>query len=178
MRDGNSPALEKRSEEERSEGRFFEERFEERFMEAALEEARGALLRGDVPVGAVVVRGGIVLGRGSNRKTCDPTAHAEIQAIRSAAEVLGHWNLRGCDLYVTLEPCPMCAGACVNARVRTVVFGARDPRAGAAGSLFDIPRDTRLNHRCRVRQGVLAEACLSLLREYFSARRRSRGYEL
>ena len=146
-------------------------------MEAALEEARGALLRGDVPVGAVVVRGGVVLGRGSNRKTCDPTAHAEIQAIRSAAEVLGHWNLRDCDLYVTLEPCPMCAGACVNARVRAVVFGARDPRAGAAGSLFDIPRDTRLNHRCRVRQGLLAEDAAALLREYFSARRRGREYE-
>ena len=176
MRDGNSPAL-----EERSEGRFFEGRFgervEERFMEAALEEARDALLRGDVPVGAVVVRGGIVLGRGSNRKTCDPTAHAEIQAIRSAAEALGHWNLRDCDLYVTLEPCPMCAGACVNARVRAVVFGARDPRAGAAGSLFDIPRDTRLNHRCRVCRGLLEEDAAALLREYFSARRRGRGYE-
>ena len=140
-------------------------------MNAALEEARSALLRGDVPVGAVVVRDGIVLGRGSNRKTCDPTAHAEIQAIRSAAEALGHWNLRGCDLYVTLEPCPMCAGACVNARVRTIVFGARDPRAGAAGSLFDIPRDTRLNHRCGVRHGLFAEACATLLREYFLRRR-------
>ena len=151
---------------------------DEVFMNAALGEARDALRRGDVPVGAVVVRGGDVLGRGSNRKSCDPTAHAEVLAIRSAAERLGHWNLRDCDLYVTLEPCPMCAGACVNARIEALVFGARDPRAGAAGSLFDIPRDTRLNHRCRVRQGVLAEACLSLLREYFSARRRSRGYEL
>lgn len=141
------------------------------FMNAALDEARSALLRGDVPVGAVVVRDGVVLGRGSNRKTCDPTAHAEIQAIRSATERLGHWNLRECELYVTLEPCPMCAGACVNARIHTIVFGARDPRAGAAGSLFDIPRDTRLNHRCRVRHGIFKEECLALLQEYFSRRR-------
>ncbi|WP_233572550.1 tRNA adenosine(34) deaminase TadA [Fretibacterium sp. OH1220_COT-178] len=144
---------------------------EEAFMRLALEEAREARLRGDVPVGAVVVRGDVVLGRGSNRKTCDPTAHAELQAIRSAAERLGHWNLGDCDLYVTLEPCPMCAGACVNARLRRIVFGARDPRAGAAGSLFDIPRDSRLNHRCRVRHGVLAEECAALLRDYFLRRR-------
>ena len=142
-------------------------------MNAALGEARDALRRGDVPVGAVVVRGGDVLGRGANRKSCDPTAHAEVLAIRSAAERLGHGNLRDCDRYVTLEPCPMCAGACVNARVRAVVFGARDPRAGAAGSLFDIPRDTRLNHRCRVCRGLLAEDAAALLREYF-LRRRSR----
>ncbi len=144
---------------------------EEAFMWLALEEAREARLRGDVPVGAVVVRGDVVLGRGSNRKTCDPTAHAELQAIRSAAERLGHWNLGDCDLYVTLEPCPMCAGACVNARLRRIVFGAWDPRAGAAGSLFDIPRDSRLNHRCRVRHGVLAEECAALLRDYFLRRR-------
>lgn len=144
---------------------------EEAFMRLALEEAREARLRGDVPVGAVVVRGDVVLGRGSNRKTCDPTAHAELQAIRSAAERVGHWNLGDCDLYVTLEPCPMCAGACVNARLRRIVFGARDPRAGAAGSLFDIPRDSRLNHRCRVRHGVLAEECAALLRDYFLRRR-------
>lgn len=144
---------------------------EEAFMRLALEEAHEACLRGDVPVGAVVVRGDVVLGRGSNRKTCDPTAHAELQAIRSAAERLRHWNLGDCDLYVTLEPCPMCAGACVNARLRRIVFGAWDPRAGAAGSLFDIPRDSRLNHRCRVRHGVLAEECAALLRDYFLRRR-------
>lgn len=148
----------------------------EAFMRAALDEARNALRKGDVPVGAVVVRDGAILGRGANRKTCDPTAHAEVQAIRSAAEALGHWNLGECDLYVTLEPCPMCAGACVNARVRTIVFGAWDPRAGAAGSLFDIPRDTRLNHRCRVRHGLLAEECAALLREYFSERRLKRRH--
>ena len=146
-------------------------------MALALREAREALRRGDVPVGAVVVRDGTVLGRGSNRKTCDPTAHAEVQAIRSAAEALGHWNLGGCDLYVTLEPCPMCAGACVNARLRSLVFGAHDPRAGASGSLFDIPRDTRLNHRCRVRHGILAEMCAALLREYFLSRRGRRAAE-
>ena len=146
-------------------------------MRRALEQARSALLCGEVPVGAIVVDGGRALGWGGNAKAADPTAHAEVQAIRMAAATRGGWNLSGCTLYVTLEPCPMCAGACVNARVSRVIFGAWDPRAGAGGSLYDILRDTRLNHRCRVRQGVLAEVCLSLLREYFSARRRGMEYE-
>ena len=141
------------------------------FMGLALDEARTALERGDVPVGAVVARGSEVIGTGSNEKTCDPTAHAELRAIRAAAERLGHWNLKDCALYVTLEPCPMCAGACVNARLSAVVFGASDPKAGAVGSLYDIPRDTRLNHRCRVRSGVLAKDCADLLRRYFMMRR-------
>ena len=141
------------------------------FMRRALEEARRAFSRGDVPVGAVVVSSaGEVLGTGANRKTDDPTAHAEVQAIRAAA-VRGHWNLSGCGLYVTLEPCPMCAGACVNARVSRVVFGARDSRAGAGGSLYNILRDSRLNHRCEVREGVLAEEAERLLRGYFLERR-------
>ena len=141
-------------------------------MRQALDAARDALLRGDVPVGALVAdaRGGI-LGTGANRKGDDPTAHAEIQALRMAASALGHWNLSGCTLYVTLEPCPMCAGACVNARVRRVVFGAKDPKAGAAGSLYNILRDTRLNHRCEVRGGVLGEESIELLRKYFLGRR-------
>jgi tRNA(adenine34) deaminase len=141
------------------------------FMSQALLEAAEALSRGDVPVGAVLIREGKIFSRGSNVKTTDPTAHAEIQAIRKAAERLEHWNLGGCDLYVTLEPCAMCAGAAINARLRSVIFGARDPRAGAVGSLYDIPRDIRLNHRCRVRGGILAEACADILRKYFERRR-------
>lgn len=141
-------------------------------MRGALEEARRALERGDVPVGALVVLNGEVLGTGSNCKDVDPTAHAEVQALRMAAAKLGRWNLRGCALYVTLEPCPMCAGACVNARVSRVVFGAADPRAGAGGSLYNILHDTRLNHRCKVRAGVLSAECSGLLQEYFLRRRR------
>lgn len=141
-------------------------------MGRALDLAREALARGDVPVGALVTTGdGEILGCGGNVKAADPTAHAEVLALRRAAGALGHWNLRGCTLYVTLEPCPMCAGACVNARIGRVVYGARDPKAGAAGSLYDILRDVRLNHRCRVRSGVLGEECTRLLREYFAARR-------
>ena len=145
------------------------------FMQQAIRLAWEAMERGDVPVGAVVSGGESVLGWGSNRKELDPTAHAEVQAIRMAAEKLGRWNLRDCALYVTLEPCPMCAGACVNARVGRVVFGAADPRAGAGGSLYNILRDTRLNHRCEVRAGLLAEECAGLLREYFLRRRAAKG---
>ena len=148
------------------------------FMRLALDEARLALLRGDVPVGALVVgEGGKILGTGTNVKTNDPTAHAEIIAIRTAASELGHWNFSGCSLYVTLEPCPMCAGACVSARIRRVVFGASDPKAGAGGTLYNILRDTRLNHRCEIRPGVLSDESLHLLREYFSGRRKHRGIE-
>lgn len=129
------------------------------------------MLRGDVPVGAVLVENDEVLASVSNTKTTDPTAHAEIKAIRAGAERIGNWNLRDCDLYVTLEPCPMCAGACVNARIRTIIFGASDPRAGAVGTLYDIPSDRRLNHRCAVRGGVLKERCETLLKEYFIKRR-------
>jgi tRNA(adenine34) deaminase len=143
----------------------------EYFMSRAILEAKAALVRNDVPVGAVLVEDGEILARGSNAKTIDPTAHAEIQVIRRAAELKGSWNLQGCDLYVTLEPCPMCAGACVSARVKNVVFGAWDPKAGAGGSLYGILADTRLNHRCGVRGGVLEDECLALLREYFRQRR-------
>jgi len=144
---------------------------EENYMAQALEEAESAFARGDVPVGAVLVRDGEVIGRGSNVKIADPTAHAEIQAIRMASESVGSWNLSGCDLYVTLEPCAMCAGACVNARIRNIVFGAKDPKAGASGSLYDIPRDVRLNHRCGVRGGVMEAVCAELLIKYFRLRR-------
>jgi len=148
---------------------------DENYMSQAIAEAEGAFLRGDVPVGAVLVKNGEIIGRGANVKTTDPTAHAEIQAIRMAAESTGSWNLSGCDLYVTLEPCPMCAGACVNARIRNIVFGAKDPKAGASGSLYDIPRDGRLNHRCGVRGGVLEAACAELLAKYFRRRRNTRN---
>ncbi|MDR1731059.1 MAG: tRNA adenosine(34) deaminase TadA [Synergistaceae bacterium] len=142
------------------------------FMSQAILEAERAFREGEVPVGAVLVREGEIISKGFNVKTIDPTAHAEMRVIREAAARLGGWNLRGCDLYVTLEPCPMCAGAAVAARLRSVVFGARDPRAGAVGSLYDIPRDTRLNHRCRVRGGVLKESCAELLIRYFEKRRK------
>jgi tRNA(adenine34) deaminase len=141
------------------------------FMSQAILAAKTALARQDVPVGAVLVKDGEILARASNVKTIDPTAHAEIQVIRRAAELTGSWNLKDCDLYVTLEPCPMCAGACVSARVQSVTFGAWDPKAGAGGSLYNILADTRLNHRCKVRGGVLKDQCSALLREYFRQRR-------
>jgi tRNA(adenine34) deaminase len=123
----------------------------------------------DVPVGAVCVHDGRVIGRGQNRREVDgdPTAHAEVLALRAAAQALGQWRLEGVTLYVTLEPCPMCAGAIWLARPDRVVFGAWDPAAGAAGSLFDILRDPRLNHRPQVRGGVLEEECAALLKSFF-----------
>jgi tRNA(adenine34) deaminase len=133
--------------------------------------------RAEVPVGAVVVGpGGDVLARAHNQRESDtdPTAHAEILAIRAAARALGSWRLEGCTLVVTLEPCPMCAGAVVAARIDRVVYGAADPKAGAAGSLWDIPRDRRLNHRAEVIGGVLAEESAALLREFFARRRSGR----
>lgn len=147
---------------------------DEFFMRLALEEAARAAARGDVPVGAIVVSGGRVLSTGSNRKDNDPTAHAEIVAIRDAAASLGTWNLSNCTLYVTVEPCPMCAGAIILARLSRLVFGCFDPRAGACGTLYDIVRDGRLNHRCAVRSGVLKEECAGVMTEYFLNRRAGR----
>ena len=143
------------------------------WMSRALEEARAAERDGDVPVGAVVVREGQVLAAGRNRREADadPTAHAEVAAIRSAAAQLGSWRLDGCTLYVTLEPCAMCAGAIVLARVPALVFAAKDPKAGAVGSLYDICRDERLNHQVEVTAGVEEEAAGELLRRFFRARR-------
>lgn len=143
-------------------------------MREALTEAEHALGTGDVPVGAVVVDpGGQVIGRGRNAReaTGDPTAHAEIQALRQAAVRRGKWRLDGCSLVVTLEPCTMCAGALVLARVERLVFGADDPKAGAVGSLWDVVRDRRLNHRPEVRRGVAAEEASVLLRAFFVDRR-------
>lgn len=150
------------------------ERADEGWMQVALGEARAALGHGDVPVGAVVVAAdGIELGRGRNRReqTGDPTAHAELEALRAAAHALGHWRLDGSTLLVTLEPCTMCAGALVQARVGRLVFGADDPKAGAVTSLFDLVRDPRLPHRLEVRRGVLATDSAELLRAFFRDRR-------
>jgi len=142
-------------------------------MRLALGEACRAEEHHDVPVGAVVVCDGEVLAARHNERelTGDPTAHAEILAIRDAATVLGSWRLDNCTLYVTLEPCPMCAGAIVNARVPTVVFGAFDPKAGAGGSVMNVLVEPRLNHRSAVRSGVLADECGQLLKKFFAARR-------
>jgi tRNA(adenine34) deaminase len=142
-------------------------------MGLALERAREAGAAGEVPVGAVVVLEGEVVGRGFNQPIGrhDPTAHAEIMALRDAAIRLGNYRLPGCTLYVTLEPCAMCAGAIMHARINRVVFGARDPKTGASGSIIDLFAETRLNHHTSVLGGVLADDCGSLLSSFFAARR-------
>jgi tRNA(adenine34) deaminase len=143
-------------------------------MQLALDEARAALETDDVPVGAVVLSpAGDVIGRGRNVREADadPTGHAEIVAMREAARHAGEWRLTGCTLVVTLEPCPMCAGALTQARVARLVFGADDPKAGAVTSLFDLVRDPRLPHRAEVERGVMADESAALLRAFFRARR-------
>ena len=142
-------------------------------MLLALEEARAAASAGDVPVGALVARGDEVMARAGNarERQQDPTAHAEILALRQAARAVGSWHLEGFTLYVTLEPCAMCAGALVLARIDRLVLGAPDPKAGFAGSLGDIVRDGRLNHEVEVTVGVLAEECGEVLRAFFAERR-------
>lgn len=143
------------------------------WMDRALQQAHEAAAAGDVPVGAVVVREGQVIAAAHNRREADhdPTAHAELLAVRQAAAALGSWRLEGCTLYVTLEPCTMCAGALVLARLPALVFGAADPKAGAVGSLYDVARDARLNHRVEVTGGVMAEECGGVLTRFFRARR-------
>jgi tRNA(adenine34) deaminase len=146
---------------------------DERVMRLALEEARAAAAGGDVPVGAVIVRGDEILARQGNarQREQDPTAHAEILALRQASSAIGSWHLEGCAMVVTLEPCAMCAGAIVLARLDRLVFGASDPKAGFAGSLGDLVRDGRLNHEVDVTVGVLAEECGEILRSFFAERR-------
>ncbi len=149
---------------------------DERFMREAIAEARATTTSKDVPVGAVVVKDGVVVGRGRNRREADgdPTAHAEMIALREAARSVGMWRLIGCTLYVTQEPCPMCAGAMVNARLDRLVYGCDNPKAGAVRSLHRIVDDFRLNHRALVEGGVLAAECGTLLSEFFQ-RLRARG---
>jgi tRNA(adenine34) deaminase len=146
---------------------------DERVMRLALEVARSAAAGGDVPVGAVIVRGDEILAKAGNarEREQDPTAHAEILALRRASRAIGSWHLEGCALVVTLEPCAMCAGAVVLARLDRLVFGARDPKAGFAGSIGDLVRDGRLNHEVDVTVGVLAEECGEILRAFFAERR-------
>ena len=155
------------------------QRDDERWMRIALEEARLCLRGGDaddddVPIGAIIMQGGVLIARAHNEVVlrCDATRHAELLAVRAALKTLSAPRLEGTTLYVTLEPCPMCAGALWLARVERIVFGAFDAKAGACGSLFDIPRDPRLNHRPQLRGGVLEEECAALLGEFFAARRK------
>ncbi len=142
-------------------------------MRAALVEAEHALHHGDVPVGAVVVHDGRIIATGHNERehTQDPTAHAEVIALRRAAEALGRWRLDDCDLVVTLEPCVMCAGAAINARIRTLVFGAMESRTGAAGSLYNVCSDPRANHEITIISGVRANETAELLKNFFEERR-------
>ena len=148
------------------------------FMELALEEAEKGFSEGEVPVGAVVVHeDGTILASAHNRPIAlnDPTAHAEVLAIRAAAASRGNYRLPGATLVVTIEPCPMCVGAALNARISRLVFGAEDPKAGAAGSLFDMARDQRLNHRMEVFAGVLGSECARLVQDFFALRRKKEG---
>ena len=142
---------------------------DEQFMREALKEARKAFDLGEVPVGCVIVRGGEIIARGHNLTETekDPTVHAEMNALREAAKKLGGWRLPGCSAYVTCEPCAMCAGAMVWARIEELYIGADDPKAGACGSVVDVASNKGLNHRIRVERGVLAEECGSILREFF-----------
>jgi tRNA(adenine34) deaminase len=143
------------------------------FMQAAIEQARTAEKDGEVPIGAVIVRDGAILASGNNRvlRDHDPSAHAEIVALREAGKVLGNYRLDNCDLYTTLEPCAMCAGAIIHARIRRLIYGADDPKAGACGSVLGVLNHPRLNHRLEVVPGVLAEECGAMLTSFFRARR-------
>ncbi len=145
------------------------------FMKAAIDQAYIALENEDVPVGAVIVKENKIIAKGYNQRhqLNDPTAHAEIIALTAASEHIGHWRLHGCTIYVTLEPCPMCAGALVMARLDKLVFGCTDPKAGACGSLYNIVQDTRLNHRLEVTKDVLAEDCATMLQNFFRNKRKS-----
>ncbi len=145
-------------------------------MRLAIEEAKMAAASGEVPVGAVIVRNGEVIGRGRNSTETDkdPTCHAEIKAIREASKVLGGWRLPGCEMYVTTEPCSMCAGAIVLARIEKLYVGTPDPKAGACGSLYNIVRDGRLNHQTELVTGVLQEECSALLKDFFAGLRKKK----
>lgn len=143
------------------------------YMDIALDHARDAAQAGEVPIGAVLVKDNLLIAADHNRREefNDASAHAEILVIRRAGKMLGGWRLSGCTMYVTLEPCPMCAGAMVQARIDRLVYGAKDPKGGAAGTLYDIVRDQRLNHRLEVTAGVLEGECACLLQQFFRERR-------
>ena len=145
-------------------------------MKAALKEAEKAAVMGEVPIGAVVVKDGIIIGRGHNKTETakDPTAHAEMEAIRAASAALGGWRLLGCDMYVTAEPCSMCAGAIVWSRIENLYIGTMDPKAGACGSVFNIVQEDKLNHQVNVTIGILQEECSRLLKDFFRSLRRTR----
>ena len=144
------------------------------YMGEAIAQARMAERCGEVPVGAVIVRGGVIVGRGHNLTETlkDPTAHAEVIAIRAAAGALGGWRLPGCSMYVTCEPCAMCAGAMVLARIDRVVIGAADPKSGACGSVLNVIQESRLNHRVEIEAGVMEQECAAMLKEFFRKRRK------
>jgi tRNA(adenine34) deaminase len=143
------------------------------YMQEALQLAAQAAAAGEVPVGAVVVKDGVIIGRGYNQPLAgsDPTAHAEIMALRDAGKTLGNYRLADCDLYVTLEPCVMCSGAIMHARIRRVIFGARDPKTGACGSAIDLFAQPQLNHHAEVNGGMLADEAVALLQDFFARRR-------
>ena len=145
----------------------------EKWMQAALQQAKKALYAEEVPVGAVVIKDNLIIGRGYNQceSLHDPTAHAEIIAITSAANTLNDWRLSSCNLYVTREPCSMCAGALINARIASVVFGMYDEKAGCCGSLYQLCRDPRFNHQLTVKGGIMEEQCISLIQEFFIKQR-------
>ena len=143
-------------------------------MQEAIKQARKALKYDEVPIGAVVVMNGKVIATGYNKKVTknNTILHAEIVALQKAMRKIGDWRLNDCTLYVTLEPCPMCAGACINARVKRIVFGAFDPKAGCCGTLYNLPEDKRFNHRAEVLGGIKEEECANLLKEFFAKRRK------
>jgi tRNA(adenine34) deaminase len=150
---------------------------DELFMEEALREAQRALALGEVPVGAIVVRDGHIVGRGCNRPVSDhdPTAHAEVQALREAGHVVGNYRLSNCELYVTVEPCAMCAGAITHARIRRLVYGAEDPKAGAVHSMLQVLNHPKLNHQVEVTSGVLAARCMDLVQAFFREKRQAQS---
>jgi len=152
----------------------------DRFMAEAIAEAKKAEGRGEVPVGAVIEKDGVIIGRGHNQTEAskDPTAHAEMSAIRSAAGELGGWRLPGCTMYVTCEPCAMCAGATVLARIEKLVIGTMDPKSGACGSVFNVVQERRLNHFIQVETGVMAAECESMMKSFFKERRKSINEEV
>ena len=152
---------------------MYDDNIDQRFMKLAIDQAFIAADNGDVPVGAVIVFEGRVIAKAHNQRQLlnDPTAHAEIIALTQAAEAVGNWRLNGCTIYVTLEPCPMCAGALVMARIDRLVFGCEDPKAGACGSLYNIVQDERLNHNMDITSGVLDTECGQVLSDFFKTRR-------